>query len=74
MRHDGWTAVVHDGAARRCAEGIDVPVIGTLGVLVVAKKVGRLERVRPAVNSLMQAGFRVDESVVERVLLMAGED
>jgi predicted nucleic acid-binding protein len=74
LRHDGWTAVIDDGAARRCVQSLDVPVIGTLGVLVVAKSVGRLEQVRPAINRLVQAGLHVDEAVIEHVLRMAGEN
>lgn len=74
LRHDEWSAVLDDGAARRCAQGLDIPVIGTLGVLVVAKKLGQLEQVRPAVSSLAQAGLHVEETVIEHVLRMAGED
>lgn len=74
FRHDRWTAVINDGAARRCAQSLDVPVIGTLGVLVVAKKLRQLEQVRPAVSSLVQAGLHVDETVIEQILRMVGED
>lgn len=73
LRHEGWTALVDDGTARRCGEGLDIPVIGTLGVLVVAKKEGRLEKVRPATEALRQAGLHVSEAVIGRVLRMAGE-
>ena len=72
-RHDEWTAVVDDGAARRCAEGLDISVIGTLGVLVVGKKIGRLENVRPLVGALREAGLHVDDAVVDTVLRMVGE-
>jgi len=73
VRRDGWTAVVDDGAARRCGKGLDVPTLGTLGVLVVAKREGVLEAVRPATRTLRQAGLHVSDAVVEQVLRMAGE-
>lgn len=73
VRRPGWTAVVDDGAARRCGKGLDVPVLGTLGVLVVAKREGVLESVRPATRALRQAGLHVSDSVVEEVLRIAGE-
>jgi len=72
-RRDGWTSVVDDGAARRCAQGLDIPVIGSLGVLVVAEKIGVIEAVRPAVEALIEAGLHVDKAVVRRVLRMADE-
>lgn len=55
VRRDGWTALVDDGAARRCGKGLDVPIIGTLGLLVVAKREGTLEAVRPTTRALRQA-------------------
>jgi predicted nucleic acid-binding protein len=72
-RHERWTAVVDDGAARRCAKGLDIPVIGTLGVLVVATTDGHLEAIRPAVRALRQAGLHVSDDIVNHVLQMAGE-
>lgn len=74
LRQERWTAVVDDGAARRCAQGFGIPVIGTLGVLVVAKKEGHLDRVRPAIGALRRAGLYVGEAVVNQVLQMAGEE
>lgn len=73
VRRDGWTAVLDDGAARRCGKGLDVPIIGTLGLLVVAKRKGALKAVRPATRALRQAGLHVSDAVVEQVLRMAGE-
>jgi predicted nucleic acid-binding protein len=73
LRHEGWTSVVDDGAARRCAEELDIPVIGTLGVLVVAKTEGHLEAICPAVRALQQAGLHVSADIVNHVLQMAGE-
>lgn len=74
LRHEGWTVLVDDEAARRCGEGLDVPVIGTLGLLVVAKREGALEEVRPVIKALRRAGLHVSSAVVERVLRMAEEE
>jgi predicted nucleic acid-binding protein len=52
---------------------LDIPVIGTLGVLVVAKTEGHLEAIRPAVRALRQAGLHVSDDIVNHVLQMAGE-
>ena len=37
-RRERWTAIVDDRSARRCTQGLGGPTVGTLGVLVVAKK------------------------------------
>ena len=65
--------MVDDGAARRCAQALDVSVVGTLGVLVIAKESRLLRKIRPPVEALLQAGLHVDEAVVDQVLRMAGE-
>jgi len=73
LKREGWTAVVDDGAARRCAEALGVSVIGTLGVLLVAKREGALDAVRPVVSALVRGGLHVDEALIERVLELADE-
>jgi predicted nucleic acid-binding protein len=73
LRHDEWTAVVDDGAARRCAKGLDISVVGTLGVLVIAKRIGQLETVRPVVEDLERAGLHVSQDLIDHVLRMVGE-
>ena len=73
LRHDEWTAVVDDGSARRCAKGLDISVVGTLGVLVVAKRIGPLETVRPAVEALERAGLHVSQDLIDHVLRVVGE-
>ena len=72
-RREGWTAVVDDRSARRCAQGLGGPTVRTLGVLVVARKEGRLDKVEPATEELRRAGLHVADAVVEQVLRMAGE-
>lgn len=74
LRHPEWTVVVDDGAARRCAQGLDISLTGTLGLLVVAKRDGRLDRVRPVVGALEQAGLHVDEALIRHVLETVDED
>ena len=73
VRRDGWTALMDDGAARRCGKGLDIPIIGTLGLLVVAKREGYLAAVRPVTKALRRAGLHVDDDVVDQVLRMVGE-
>ena len=69
----GLIAVIDDLAARNCAKAHGLPVIGTLGVLVVAKKAGRIDSVAPHLAALREVGLRADEALTRRVLQLAGE-
>ena len=66
-------AVLDDRAARRRAAAHDVQVIGTLGVVLRAKKRGQVERARPLVKKLVAAGMFMGDEFVEGVLASIGE-
>jgi len=60
--------------ARRLAQALHLPVMGTLGVLLAAKRRRLLTALRPYLDALMQHDFRVASSLYENVLRAAGED
>ena len=66
-------AVLDDRAARRCAVAHNVPVIGTLGVVLRSKKNRQIESARPLVKQLIAAGMFVDDEFADRVLATIGE-
>ncbi len=65
--------VLDDLDARRYARRMGLQPIGTLGLLLAAKKIGELGAVLPEIESLRSAGFRASEELVRRVLQEAGE-
>jgi predicted nucleic acid-binding protein len=69
---DRW-AVLDDLAARRCAMAHNVPVIGSLGVVLRAKKRGLIEQARPVVERLVEAGMFLDEALLGEALRAVGE-
>lgn len=71
--HGSRWAVLDDRAARRCAAAHNVPVIGTLGIVLRAKNNRRIESARPLVNELIAAGMFLDGGFVDRVLASIGE-
>ncbi len=73
LEHPEATAVLDDRGARRCAEALGVRTVGTLGLLVRAKRSGLVEAVGPLVEELQAVGFRVDIALVREVLRLAGE-
>jgi len=66
-------AVLDDRAARRCAAAHDVRVIGTLGIVLRAKKRGHVKSARPLVKKLVAAGMFMGDEFVEGVLASIGE-
>ena len=73
VSHSVGRAVLDDLQARRCALSLDVPVIGTLGVILRAKRRGLIAEARPVVDAVRRAGLYASESLVERALLHLGE-
>jgi predicted nucleic acid-binding protein len=66
-------AVLDDRPARACAAAHRVRCIGTLGLLLAAKRRGELPAVRPHVDALVRAGFFLSAPVREAVLRQAEE-
>lgn len=69
----GGRVIIDDQAGRIYLHERHHPFIGTLGVIVEAKRRGFVERVGPHLDTIMQHGFWVDETVLRRVLGLAGE-
>jgi predicted nucleic acid-binding protein len=59
---------------RTIAIRLGLKVVGSLGVLILAKHRGLLPAVRPVMDDLIhESGFRVSRAVFERALRLAGE-
>lgn len=65
--------VIDEDKGRRFARRLGFPVIGTLGVLLLAKERDLLERVAPAIEELRDVGLYLAPSLVAKVLCLAGE-
>jgi hypothetical protein len=65
--------LLDDALARRKANRIGIPVVGTLGVLLMAKDTGLISAVRPALDDLGKTDFRASQRVLDEVLLKADE-
>lgn len=66
-------AVLDDGEARACAQTHGVPLIGTLGVILRARRLGLLPAAKPLIDQLITAGSFLDKTLVERELAKLGE-
>ena len=58
---------------RRKLSQLNIPKIGTLGILLKAKQLGLVSIIKPEIENLQKTGFSISRLVVEEVLKMAGE-
>lgn len=65
--------ILDDNAAKKTAKYLGLPVTGTLGVLIKAKRMGIIESVKPLIIELRKNGFYVSGTVERMVLEQAGE-
>jgi hypothetical protein len=66
-------ALLDDSRARRWARELGLRVVGRLGLLLEAKRHGKLLRIRPLIDELRAHDFFVAPVICNRVLQDAGE-
>lgn len=66
-------AVLDDGAARACARVHELPLIGTLGVILRARRLGLIMAARPLIERMLAAGSFLDKTLLERELAKLDE-
>jgi len=70
--HD-WTAVLDDQAARNCIHSLNRRVIGTIGIIIMAKNEHKIEAANPLLSQLDQIGFRISQDLADAAAELAGE-
>jgi predicted nucleic acid-binding protein len=70
----GYEVVLDDRAARNCALSLNIPVRGTIGVLLLAKRFGHVKEITPILQDLEKAGFRLDPAIITAAKKLANED
>jgi predicted nucleic acid-binding protein len=72
--HPEYHAVLDDRAARNCASSLGIQVIGTLGVILLAKQDGILSQVKPLITRLLELGFRIAPELLSTAYRLADEE
>jgi predicted nucleic acid-binding protein len=65
--------ILDDLAARRCATRLNIRCLGTLGLVLTAKRLGVISEARPLVDRIRQVGLYLDDEFVDEVLHRIGE-
>lgn len=65
--------LLDDSRARKIAARLNIKQIGTVGLLLRAKRKGLLERIKPHLDSLIENGIYIRHELIDAVLNDAGE-
>ena len=58
---------------RRKLSQLDIPKIGTMGILLKAKQIGLISSLKHEIEGLQKISFSISQTVIDEVLKMAGE-
>jgi len=65
--------ILDDKDARKIAEKLGLKVIGTAGILLLAKRKGVVKEIKPILEEMRVSGFYLSDSIVKIVLKEADE-
>lgn len=68
LEHPDWTAILDDGAARKCAVSFSIRVKGSLALVLLAKKRGLIPQAKHLLRTMQETGLRLDETLIRQVL------
>lgn len=66
-------AIIDDLAGRKCAAYLGIPVRGTLGIVLAAKKRGLIPEARSVMEDIIRSGLFLSRGVLEEALRRVGE-
>ena len=73
LQNPGFTAILDDRRARALAEKNNVPLLGSLRVIVIAKERGLISKAKPALEKLRGVGAYLTDELIDRAIALAGE-
>lgn len=73
LANTGYRAVLDDLRGRRCAQSLGVPLFGTLGVVVDARRHGLIPQARPLIAAIRGVGYHIEDKLIEAALSEVGE-
>jgi predicted nucleic acid-binding protein len=65
--------ILDDLAARRAAQSMKIPVVGTVGLLLLARQRNLLVTLKPSLDTLIESDFRISKDLYRWALQSSGE-
>lgn len=73
MKYKNSILIIDDAKARRVAKKLDLNFIGTIGVIIIAKKLQHINKIKPLLEKIKETNFRLSNEVYSAALRLAGE-
>lgn len=73
LTHTGFKTVLDDRRGRLWAQKLNLPLIGSLGVIVLMKQRSLIPLAKPVLQKIRDAGGYVSEAAIRAALAKAGE-
>ena len=73
LQNPGAILIFDDWYARQLAIQHGLGVIGTIGLVLRAKRMGQIRAISPIITELSEAGFRLSKSVADEARRLADE-
>ena len=67
------TLLIDDAKARKYAKLLNINIIGTLGLLKIAKNRGLIPSVKKTINDMLAEGYYIEDKLVQKILKDIGE-
>jgi len=69
----GCGVLMDERRGRQTAIEQGLPLFGVLGVLLQARRLGKIGHIAPALNKMQTNGYRISQALVEQAMKLAGE-
>ena len=69
-----YGVIIDDRAARNCAFSMGIKVLGTIGIILLAKRRKMINQVSSVLDELCRVGFRVSPKLFDTALTLSNEN
>jgi predicted nucleic acid-binding protein len=73
LHNNAYRAIIDDAAARRVAKTLNISFMGTLGIILLAKKRDLIPSITEPISAIQDAGLWMGEDLIQFLKQQAGE-
>lgn len=73
IKYKNSLLIIDDAKARRVAKKLNLNLIGTIGIIIKAKQLGYINKIKPLLEKMNLTNFRLAPDIQAKALLLAGE-